>query len=64
MAQHEEDQETTKRYIWKTRQQVLDAVLLHDCEIHDATCAIIRLAGWDVDEFVLLTLAGGSDGWK
>jgi len=62
MDKLERDQEMAKRWLWRDRQMVLDAVLMHDCRIHDETCAIIRLAGWDVDEFVLLALAGGRDG--
>jgi len=64
MTQQERDQEHLKRWIWRNRTGILDAVLLHDCRMHDETCAMIRLAGWDVDDLVLLVLTGGHDGWE
>ncbi len=52
-----EDQIRVQKWIWSDRQAVLDMVLLHDCEAAEATRALVRLSGMDLEDFILLALA-------
>lgn len=51
-----EDQIRVQKWIWSERQAVLDMVLLHTCKAAEATRALVRLSGMDLDDFILLAL--------
>ncbi len=57
MAKHTEDQITAQTWIWHVREEVLDSLLFHTCIQNKGTAAMLRLAGMDPEEFIMLTLA-------
>jgi hypothetical protein len=60
MAQHEEMKQARdilRAMLWERRDEHLDRILLHDCDLHDLTILLIETAGWHETCFTMAALA-------
>jgi hypothetical protein len=57
MSNFTRDQIVLQDHAWDNRQDLIDAILLHTCDMREAAEALIRLSGWDVSAFIMAVLA-------
>jgi hypothetical protein len=57
MPEFTRDQLVLQQHAWDNREEILDAIILHTCDMMESAAALIRLSGWEVNAFVMAVLA-------